>query len=229
MAAGRSLRRLTKSFHLLLACQLALSLLVLGGCKLDDNRLKGSIRGLPSGEPPPGAPPPGDPPALPSLSFSPEPHYYSQDSLSLGPSLEDPLNLIESFSISPGLPEGLHFDSTTGEISGSLPPLPRSTYTISVHTAYGIVSYDIELEAHYRAVVTSNADESDTDLEDGICDSDPGEDIVCTLRAALEQANHFKPLPARIELPNLDFELNGTELLIETNMELHCCPVRSLA
>ncbi len=189
------------------------------GCRLDDNRLRGSLKQRPGENPPPEAPPPPGPEAPSGLSYLVDLHYYSQDEILLEPEVSGG---VESFVVEPPLPLGLSLDAATGVISGVLPPLLRATYSVTAHGPGGSTSYEVELEAHFKALVNDERDIGALDTSSGICAAAaPAEEGVCTLRAALEQANALNPLPALIEVPAGDYELTtGEQLLVGTQAEL---------
>jgi hypothetical protein len=96
---------------------------------------------------------------------------------------------VTSYSISPGVPAGLSFNTSTGILSG-IPSSPQSetSYTVTATNAAGSTTDSFSIEVLNAFYVDSASDTSATDFTPG-----DGECLTafdtCTLRAAIQEAN----------------------------------------
>ncbi|MCB0351236.1 MAG: putative Ig domain-containing protein, partial [Bdellovibrionales bacterium] len=95
---------------------------------------------------------------------------------------------VTSFSITPSLPAGMSFSTSTGVISGT--PTETSTqitYTITASNSVGSYSEDLILEVLDGYLVNTTNDENVSgSSSDNVCNSSGGN---CSLRAAIAEAN----------------------------------------
>ena len=99
-----------------------------------------------------------------------------------------------NFSISPALPEGLNFESTTGSIGGTPSRVfPLTNYTISANNRKGVVSTNLNLEV----LTTSNSDSSVTASPNALIANDSNETMVTV---ALISKNGYPIKSERVSL-----------------------------
>lgn len=111
-----------------------------------------------------------------------------------------------TYTISPALPNGLSLSSSTGAISGtSSATLATTSFTILATNPVGSNSVSFSMTIGNNFTVNSTADTSDNSLGDGICQT---AGAVCTLRAAIEEANSGS-LPTYVKMPAGTFSPSG--------------------
>jgi hypothetical protein len=139
----------------------------------------------------------------------------------LSPAITNPASVVvNNFTISPDLPDGLSIDSNTGIISGTpLQISPVVTYTISALSGSIPIATTINFEVPISLAVVSSSDLADANPGDGICSSGSS---GCTLRAAVQEA---AALPAgvltRISVPAGTYTFtNGIGLQISSRVEM---------
>ncbi|MGZ3771793.1 MAG: choice-of-anchor Q domain-containing protein [Bdellovibrio sp.] len=121
-----------------------------------------------------------------------------------------------TYSITPGLPDGLVLNSTTGEISGNpVSVTPLSSYTITATSPMGVTTSSINIKTADGYLVNDNSDSHNVGPG---CISSGGS---CTLRAALESTNPSYATKV-IVLPKgqIDLTLNE-ELLLSSSSEIY--------
>lgn len=110
----------------------------------------------------------------------------------LKPSLNKPAS---HFTISPPLPEGLLFDSATGEITGAaVVPQSRQNYTVTAVFDFGVVARAVSLGVGNVYAVTHGASSAPT-AEQCLGGTSP-----CTLEGAMARASAHAPLPVIIDV-----------------------------
>jgi hypothetical protein len=114
--------------------------------------------------PPPGGPPPPPPPppaAAPSaLSYTSASTYTTGTALTpLDPTVT---GTVTSYVVSPGFPEGITLDATTGQISGTpKAATPATTYTITASNASGSTTFDMNFSVLHERVTADRTDEKE--------------------------------------------------------------------
>ena len=113
------------------------------------------------------------------------------------------------FQISPTLPVGVSFNTSTGEITGNSSDASASTvYTITASNSAGSASAQVTLSFNPVFQVNSTNDDADLNPGDGICES---HDVQCTLRAAIEESNALGGV-SKVKLPNGTYTITNGEL-----------------
>lgn len=160
---------------------------------------------------------------LASISYY-QPTFFESKGITnppLIPSITNPASVVvNNFTISPDLPDGLNIDSNTGIISGTPTQIsPVVTYTVSALSGSTPIATTINIEVPISLSVSSNSDLADASPGDGICTSGSS---GCTLRAAVQEA---AALPAgvltRISVPAGTYTFtNGVGLQISSRVEM---------
>jgi CSLREA domain-containing protein len=157
-------------------------------------------------------------PSPSGLSYSGVESIYLQDlsMTTLSPSVS---GSDISFSIIPALPNGMSFNTSTGEISGTpTAAASETTYTVTAANDHGEVTTSLTFEVSRGFLVNSTADDSDSSAGDGSCETASNE---CTLRAAVEETNAGLGYTPVILIPeSYTIGTGGTEISITSDLEI---------
>ncbi|MGZ6398785.1 MAG: choice-of-anchor Q domain-containing protein [Bdellovibrio sp.] len=123
-----------------------------------------------------------------------------------------------TYTVSPPLPSGLTIDSNSGAISGTpTAVVPTASYTITATSAQGTITSTVNIETADGFLVNDLGDADDANIGDGICSTSSG---VCTLRAALAEANSSSITSPDIVMPSGTVLLNSA-LTINKSVNLY--------
>jgi CSLREA domain-containing protein len=160
------------------------------------------------------APPviPVNPPIALSYSTSILKIYAGESLSAIAPSVS---GSVDSFSISPDLPPGMQFDHSSGIISGSSAnAISQQSYTITATNTAGSISAQLQIVVGKKFTVNSTADLSDSSIGNGICEA---VSMICTLRAAIDEANSIS-LPSKIVLLSGTYPMTNGQLVITSDV-----------
>lgn len=152
----------------------------------------------------------------PSLTYqSPQGIYGQNESITLSPSV---VGKLKNFRTTPSLPAGITIDSESGIISGvTTIPTAKKLYVIQAIDNLGNeVSSQFEFEVAANFIVNSTLDEQDSNPGDGLCATNTSS--ICTLRAAVEEANaQSVEILSKITLPVGTYPLVSLSLNISSS------------
>lgn len=159
------------------------------------------------------------PSPTPSLTYQPNQEiYFQNESITLSPLVVGKLG---NFRVTPSLPAGITIDSESGVISGA-PAIPtqKKVYLIQAIDNLGTeVSSQFEFEIAANFIVNSTLDEQDSNTGDGMCTTNTSS--ICTLRAAIEEANaQSVEILSKITLPVGTYPLSNLTLSISSRVKI---------